>query len=476
MKKTLSLLSALALLLTLAGCALAPGRPAAPLPTDAPAAESPAPLPPAPSPTPAPEPKLADAAAGQSFAAVLTACFGAWPEGARPDDANFLMEATGWYAAWRWRCDGISLLSADEALAFQHALGSTGELVLDPEYEEYGILRRVTAADGSESLDFAQHKALLEATLGVTLALRTEQTGDGELEAVVSRHFDNGASYERVYSLRFVPNPGDLRFPWKLSQLRCPPDGPEMDPAFDFDWALLNEQNRVTLLTKQNAAVRLAYSHDPERVTWLFDRGGDLCLLNVTQGLIYGEYRGAYFEYGRDEDGVLRARVSGFDGHAGSAEANDTLLTDLFASAVTMEAAGTDGDDLRIRALTEYGYRQEFLINRGTLALQREDYYFDGDEPASSVLISYPAERPDFAFLDAWDEPLRRVTVVWEDFSDGRQNVHEQVYTLPGTWEYLPWEGRFGDYTIYMNAGYTRPYFYPGDGIDYTLYLTTAKG
>ena len=40
----------------------------------------------------------------------------------------------------------------------------------------------------------------------------------------------------------------------------------------------------------------------------------------------------------------------------------------------------------------------------------------------------------------------------------------------------FPWEARWGDYTIYMNEGYTRPYSYPGDGVDYTLWLTTAKG
>ena len=73
-------------------------------------------------------------------------------------------------------------------------------------------------------------------------------------------------------------------------------------------------------------------------------------------------------------------------------------------------------------------------------------------------------------------KPLRQVTGIWEDWYDGTEHLRREEYYLPGDWEFLPWEGQSGDYTIYMNEGYTRPYFYPGDGMDYTLYLTTAKG
>ena len=48
--------------------------------------------------------------------------------------------------------------------------------------------------------------------------------------------------------------------------------------------------------------------------------------------------------------------------------------------------------------------------------------------------------------------------------------------SLPGDWEYLPYEARWGEYTAYTNPDYIGPYAYPGDGVDYTLYLTTAKG
>ena len=483
MKRLLSLLLAL-LLALLCGCAAAPGvKPTAASPVSTPAA-SPAPTAPA-AQTPAPDaspsvtaaPDFEEAVAGQVFAAVMAAYCSVFPDGTLPDDPAFLAEATGWYAAWRWRTDGLKLLPLAEAEAFQRSLGGEGALTLDPDWEAYGIVQRRTDADGTEGLDFAQHKQALEALLGVTLELKTDAGDAPAVDTVVVRHFDSGDTAEREYRLLFAPNSAsDGRFPYCLRDLTFPSVGPQMDPAFDFDWELLLEQNRITNLTRPGAVIKLSYSYDTERTTWIFDRGGDLCILNETGDVIYGEYRGAYFEYGPDAKGVVRARVSGFDENAGSRAYNDSLLTDLFSTVAVMRLDGIEDDLIRIRSVTEYGFRQDFEIDRGTLALRKEAYYYDSDEPASVVTVSYTEPLPDFAFLDSWDLPLRQVLGVWEDYYGGAVHTHTEGYLLPGDWEYLPWEGVFGDYTIYMNAGYTRSYFYPGDGMDYTLYLTTAKG
>ena len=456
----------------------APAPTPAPAPTFA-AVSTPAPLPSAlpAAPTPGGTPDFEQAVAGQTFAVTMAAYSGAFPDGTLPDSDEFLMEATGWYAAWRWRTGGVELLGADEAEAFQHSLGRTGGLLLDPDWTAYGVVRRAQAPDGTEGLDFTLHKQALEEQLGVTLELRTG-TGDAPaVDTAVVRHFENGDTAEKSYRLLFAPGAdGDARFPYRLTDLRFPPAGPQMDPDFDFDWELLMRQNRLSTLAKLCAAIRIEYSYDPGRVTWIMDRGGELCILNETDGVVYGEYRGMYFEYGPDAKGVTRARVTSVSDGAGSWEENDAILTDLFSMAAVMHCDGTDGERSYIRSTSMYGFRQDFEINRGTLALLTERYYFDGDEPVSTVTVSYLDEQPDFAFLKGWDKPLRQVTGVWEDWYDGAQHVRREEYYLPGDWEFLPWEGVYGDYTIYMNAGYTRSYFYPGDGMDYTLYLTTAKG
>ena len=487
MKKLLSLLLCALLLLSLAGCAASGGRTdATPAPAPTSAAPTSAPLPPEPSmpgpsappvsPAPEHEPGFDEAVAGQVFAVALAAYNSSFPDGTLPDDPAFLMEATGWYAAWRWRTAGVDVLPLEEAVAFQRSLGSRADFVLDPEYEIHGLVSRSVADDGTEGVDYFVYKRLLTEQLGVTLELKSESEGEHAVDAAVIRHFDSGDTAERSYRLLFAPNPGCERFPYRLTDLTLPPAGPQMDPAFDFDWELLMQQNRLTTLLGFSPSVKIEYSYDTDRVTWLFLRGGDLCVLNMADGLIYGEYRGARFEYGPDEQGVVRARITAFDDSAGSFKANDTILTDLFSMAAVMKYEGTDGERIFIRSVSGYGYRDDFEISRGTLALLREAYYYNGDEPVSVVTVSYPDALPDFSFLDGWDRPLREVTGIWEDFYDGDVHVREERYELPGDWEFLPWEGRWGDYTIYMNKGYTRPYFYPGDGMDYTLYLTTAKG
>ena len=76
---------------------------------------------------------------------------------------------------------------------------------------------------------------------------------------------------------------------------------------------------------------------------------------------------------------------------------------------------------------------------------------------------------------------MRTVTTVWEDYVPGDGESFERTERtefarIPADWEYLPYEARWGDYTAYANAGFTEAYSYPGDGVDYSLYLTTAKG
>ena len=446
MKKPLSLLLAVLLLASLAGCAAAPGKPvstAGSVPTAAPTS---APLPPEPSMpgpsappvSPAPERSFDEAVAGQVFAVALAAYNGSFPDGTLPDDPAFLMEATGWYAAWRWRAAGVDILPLDEAEAFQRSLGSRGDFVLDPEYETCGLVTRAPADDGTEGLNYLTYKAALEDRLGVTLELKSESEGEHAVGAAVVRHFDSGDTAERDYRLFFAPNAGDERFPWRLTDLTLPALGPQMDPAFDFDFDLLLSQTRLSTLLRFSPAVRIETSYDPDRVTWIFLRGGDLCIVNETDALTYGEYRGARFEYGPDEQGVVRARITAFDDSAGSFKANDTILTDLFSMAAVMKYEGTDGERIFIRSVSEYGYRDDFEISRGTLALLREAYYYNGDEPVSVVTVSYPDALPDFSFLDGWDKPLREVTGIWEDFYDGDIHVREERYELPGDWEFLP--------------------------------------
>ena len=93
-----------------------------------------------------------------------------------------------------------------------------------------------------------------------------------------------------------------------------------------------------------------------------------------------------------------------------------------------------------------------------------------------SNCYDYSSAEPDYSFLDSWSGKLREVTVTWEDYENGEQNLFSEIISIPADWEYLPYEGRWGDYTVYNNTEYLGEYEYPGDGVDYELFLTTVKG
>lgn len=477
MKKTVTLLLLFSLLLGLfSGCTAAPAAPeGTPAPT---AAGTPDPTATAetPEPAPAPLPDLAEAAAGQAFAVAMAYFTGGFPEGTMPEDPAFLLDATGWYTAWRCRTADCDMIPLAEAEAFQRAIGNPGDFVFYPEYEDYGYARRMKSADGTVNIAFPTHSRRLDEMLGVTLETRLEADGGSALSFTVIRHFDSGDTAEKRYRLLFRPS-GEADFPYRLTDVTLPAPGPRMDPALGFDWDLLMAQNSLRFLLTQNQAICIRNNYFEDMENWLVNLDGKLCVMNIQPGYISGQYRGCYFEYEKTAEGTMRARVSGFDESAGAWERWESYVQDYFANVAVMNHAGTEGDVIHIRAVTDGEARQDFDVDKGTLVLRREAYYYDPDaEPGSVMTLTLLDKLPDLSFLDGWNRSLRRVHLVWEDFYDGGPHVREETVELPGDWEYIPAEGRYGDYTIYMNAGYTQSYFYPGDNVDYTLYLTTAKG
>jgi hypothetical protein len=115
-------------------------------------------------------------------------------------------------------------------------------------------------------------------------------------------------------------------------------------------------------------------------------------------------------------------------------------------------------------------------VNRLTLWIQQLDGIAEDGSLLYRYTFRYDQQPKRFSLLEAWDGPLRTVTLVWEDFRTGVLIRWTDFVRVPADWEVLPYEGRWGEYTIYMDHGHTSLYQYPGDGVDYTLYLSTAKG
>ena len=419
------------------------------------------------------EESFADSVAGQAFG-VAMACFQyKRPNGGEASDELFAAEAAGWYAAWLHRTRGVDLLTEDEVRDFERAIGCEPERAVPRDWERSRV-QTLFNADWTLNLDFTDHKAQLDDTLGQTLEMRIEDAGGHVVRLTLIRHLSDTRTASFPYELSFAPNDdAGSAFPWKLTGVKEPPAGPELDPALGFDWELLLAQNRVSTLLELYGSICFENEYAPDMPTWIFRRDG----VNVAvtgDGVSYasGEYRGCSYVRETDEDGSLRTRVS----YVGDSYDEEDWVTGWLADIAALKLTEIGDGALLAEGVTEWGTPLRLTLDYGTLALREIDYFTEEDERLNGTVIRYGEKLPDFSFLDAWDGPLRSVTAVWEDWYSGSRSVRTETIELPADWEYKPWDARWGDYTVYMNEGYTMPYAYPGDGVDYTLYLTTAKG
>lgn len=478
MKRMLSLLLLTAMTAALlTGCAAAPASaPAAATPEIAPLA-SPAEAEAA-AVTRAPEEAFAACIEAQAFAVAMAYEEGGYFEGVTALDPAFLWDATGWYAAWLCRTEGIDLLTMEQIRSFQRSLGNWNDEEPPLNWLKYGHnLRVLRGADGTENYDFSGHKARLDETLGQTLEFLLDAPEEPDAAVTLRRHYSLNAVDERVYSLSFSRNrdPGSA-FRYCLQNVILPARAPAMDAALDFTWAELTAANSLKNILSLYPAVKITNSYNEELPLWIFRRGGALCILSAGQDYATGQTHGCFFDYERTAEGVMRARISSFSPEAGDETARDGFVSGYLSGAAVVQLDRVDGDLVRTHVTFTGDWLQDMAIDRGTLVLRELSHRIDEETPAVVNRFTYTEQPPAFSFLDGWERPLRKVTLVWESYYGGEHQVRTETVQLPDDWEYIPWEGRWGDYTIYMNEGYTIPYFYPGDGVDYTLYLTTAKG
>ncbi len=421
---------------------------------------------------------FAAAVEAQAFAVAMCYFEGAYFPDVTPADLRFRWDAAGWYAAWLWRTQDADLLSHAQVRDFQRSIGyrDAEEPAADWLEHDFGA-RVLKSADGSLNFDFSGHKAQLENLLGVTAEWQLEAE-EPEAEVTLRRHYSLNAVEEQHCSLSFTRSrDADSAFSYSLRHVRAPEQGPTMDPALGFTWAELLAANSLENILSIYPSVKITNSYEEDRMAMrIFLRGGELCVMRGWEGYSSGHYRGCTFEYEQTQDGTMRVRVSAIDEGADTVEARNAIITDYLSGAAVMQLDRIDGDLIRTHTTYTGDWLQELAVDRGTLVLRELSHRIDELTPPVVNSFCYTEPAPAFTFLDGWEKPLRKVTLVWESYYGGTREVRTETVELPADWEYIPWEGRWGDYTIYMNEGYTQSYAYPGDGTDYTLWLTTAKG
>nr|MCR5173921.1 hypothetical protein [Oscillospiraceae bacterium] len=257
----------------------------------------------------------------------------------------------------------------------------------------------------------------------------------------------------------------------------APPEGANTVGGLTFTWSELIEANRLSRVLSLYPAIRY-YSPDfsPESVTWVYPRGDGLTILTLGDDHSSGYFNGTYFSVQKREDGRLLASIEDFDPDYTDPEARDGYLTDFLNGIAEMRFEKIEGDLIWTECTVTGGLRERVAVDRGTLALREIQVFYSEELPPYTTRFLYDSTAPALEFLDSWDGPMRAVTVHWEEFPNGVRVTRDEKVRIPADWEYLPRQGRWGDYTVWMNEDYTKLYEYPGDGMDYTLYLTTAKG
>ena len=422
----------------------------------------------------------------QAFAVTMAAWLSGGEDSAVLADPLFLWDAAGWYAAWLYRTEGCDLLSPEDIGDFLRSLGAEADCPAPESWEEYGVLRVLHGLDGSENYDFVQHKVEIDAMLGVDTMVSFIGGDGSRLTVVLSCFYEDDLSAEWMYDLAFERTADEL-FPYRLTELHLLDKGPQMDEALNFSWDELLEANRLEKVLALYPAVRLAVTDELGEIdelsgTWLFAQDGELARVSYGEEFIGGEYRGCFFECEKTEDGETRTRVGHILRPGEDSGSLDTYLSDYLQNIVIVELEQEEDDLIWLVCTYRGGYQERIAVDRGTLVLRAIDYSMGDMLPPSILSFDYMKPAPEYSFLAGWGSALRTVTTIWEEFKQDEATgewepvVWTEFDRLPADWEYLPYEASWGEYTIYMNKDYTQPYAYPGDGVDYTLYLTTAKG
>ena len=419
-----------------------------------------------------------DAAEAQTFAAAMAGWFGGQEMLSDPDRTLLYWNMAGWYAAREYRIDGYDLFPAARIEDFLRSVGYSGDYSLPEGWAEYGIAARLTTPEGDAYYAFGQHCREIDALLGVTTEVAVTPVEGLSASGTVTVHYENGLSEHGTYAVAFEPNPEEgSAFAYRLTQITPPDDAAEMVGDLTFTWDELLEANRLRNVLRIYPTVRhYNREYGPDDVTWVYPRGDGLTILTIMDGYASGYFNGAYFTWQERENGRFLASIESFDPDYTDPEARDSYLLNYLCDISQMRYESTEGDLIWTECTVRGGMLERVAVDRGTLVLREVQVFYSEDYPPSTTVFLYDDTGPALEYLDSWDGPMRAVTVHWEEFPDGTRTTRNETVRIPADWEYLPWQGRWGDYTVWMNEDYTKLYEYPGDGMDYTLYLTTAKG
>lgn len=388
---------------------------------------------------------------------------------------------TGWYQALVNRANGETGIPAEEALAFAKALGGSGYDEI-PEYWKSSEYCEIS----EDRISFPRFTEELDEMLGITCSFDTAVNYDGTAQSRLIYHLDDLEFASYICNMVFEPS--ESVFPCRLSTLEV-----TASAASGVDLSLIG--GSIENVRKKNSMTELLGLYDSLQLKdiYYYDEGGTyyrtvyfrhngenalaaFCSESGGEEYMMGRQLGDIWYYESDErmkcdtdvEGIYSEESGGYDEAVSCRLSPYNVITSIEDMGDTIVVTTSIEPD------SETGMFEVYTLDKDTLHIIKEEFYYETDLLYCTTEFTFNMGVSSDDYFSAW-ENMRTVTFIYDKFKpDGTPERITKAVQVPSVCEPVPFCS--SEVYSYMDENFTIPYEYPGDGVDYTVYLTNAAG
>ena len=375
-----------------------------------------------------------------------------WNGSMDTDTPEFAWNTAGWYAAYiaNLELSDDAALSEDQLKDIQNVI-LTGEAVMTPPDD---INAEAETRDGKTYWKFTEINDDLHSYLGVISEVNCEKAKNNSYVVTIRDHLRFDVVEETVFNIGFKEENDS----YILSEF-------SRNEFIDLDFTtdMLYDANHLSNLFSIYDNLTITEDRSSGYGSFVYSRKTDNGYTLWTDDGSSGYYDEFRFYTSDNATGKVSVTPDGTSSDCLDDYIAITRLPDEGADLIRLTC--TEEEEI---FYVDYGFSSTvYTIDRGTLALKKTESFDENDDSFFMAKFSYGDKLPEPDTIAAWKGPLRTVSLKLL-YSDGE--TLGLSFTIPADWEfdvyeYCPWG------TAYLDEGCTELYEYPGDGIDYTIYV-----
>ena len=375
-----------------------------------------------------------------------------WNGSMDTDTPEFAWNTAGWYAAYKANLEFAdeAELSEDQLKDIQNVI-LTGEAVMTPPDD---INAEAETRDGKTYWKFPEINDDFHSYLGVISEVNCEKAQNNSYVVTIRDHLRFDVVEETVFNIGFKKENDS----YILSEF-------SRNEFIDLDFTtdMLYDANHLSNLFSIYDNLTITEDRSSGYGSLVYSRKTDNGYTLWTDDGSSGYYDEFRFYTSDNATGKVSVTPDGTSSDCLDDYIAITRLPDEGADLIRLTC--TEEEEI---FYVDYGFSSTvYTIDRGTLALKKTESFDENDESFFMAKFSYGDKLPEPDTIAAWKGPLRTVSLKLL-YSDGE--TLGLSFTIPADWEfdvyeYCPWG------TAYLDEGCTELYEYPGDGIDYTIYV-----